>query len=354
MLVLTLVFISLIWISVDRYTRAANVAPHHELAESSALVQPLALVTDITLDLPPVLSQDQVVFVGRQGDVTDAALTALDVTSGAQQWQLDAETLTRPNGWLETWPWSPPFAWRWSGLLAADGLIYVADAYVLATNVRTYDIHTGQQQWQRHLGSINGSDVDIMLMTENQLGVRVNEGDFNAFYLLNQENGYLKQKRQGDAHYIFWMDEDPQRIYEASSDTVNVSQYAPWRQFVGGCGLAPQVADTVILLLAQGCDMTPARVVALDRQTGEVVWEYEGGVVSNVAINGRTAAFFTITGRLLIIDVTTGQDVAALTFTPGTTGFLVDKTYFVGMQEDLLAVYFSDSQQFYLFRINTE
>lgn len=350
-LILALVLLSLVWIAIDWRDQALAERPRHELAALPSTLQALTVIEDVTLDLPPVLGEDRIVFVGRSGAVEESALLALDVMSGTQQWQWDVRTLTVPNGWPETWPWSPPVAWRWSGLEVTDGVVYAVNAYVLQTAVRAYDINSGQQQWLRHLGTLNGSDADTMLLAENRIGIRISEGDFNAFYVLNQENGYLLQQRRRDARYIFWVDETPLRIYEASVDTINVSQFASWQRRVGGCGLTPQLADTVLIVYAQGCDMAPNRVLALDRSTGAVVWTYERGVVSNVAINGRLTAFLSTTGQLLLIDTATGQDIAVLSFLHNTTNIPPDSKFFVAAQEDLLAVYFGDSHQLFLFRL---
>ncbi|MEZ4645758.1 MAG: PQQ-binding-like beta-propeller repeat protein [Chloroflexota bacterium] len=350
-LILSLVFVSLAWIVIDQRRQVAAERPYHELAVVPASLQALALVEDVTLDLPPVLGQDRVMFVGRLGDTEETALMALDVNDGAVQWQWDEKTLTVPNGWPETWPWSPPFAWRWSGLAAADGAVYAVHAYVLATAVHAYDIQTGELQWKRHLGQLNGSDADSFLLAEERLGIRVSEGDFNAFYWLNRENGYLLQQQQEDARYIFWLDEEPYRLYEASTDTVNVSQLAPWRRTVGGCGLIPQVVESALVVQALGCEATPAQVWVLDRQSGAVLWAYEQGVMSNVAVNGRVTAFLSTSGQLLLIDTFTGQSIAALTFQHSSTTIAPDSQFFVGVQEDLLAVYFGDSGQLFLFRL---
>lgn len=351
-----LLLISIVWIAIDWLNRTAPVEPAHELAAGALQWQPLLALEEVTLLLPPVVVSDTLAFVGMQDDEEDPALTVLNLETGDVRWQLNALAQTRPQGWPEGWFWRAPMPWRWSGLMAADDVLYAVEAFFLETAVNAYSLRTGERLWHHKLGAVNGSDADYAALVEDRIGVRISQDQFSAFYLLDRQAGTMRQTRQGNAGTVFWMEKEPPRLYAASTDTISISETAPWQVQVGGCDTKAHLTAAVVLVRAQECgSRLQARLYGLDRQTGQERWRFDRAVVSNLAIDGSHVSFLTTGGQLLTLDAETGRELTVLLFTPNMLAFQQpdDETaasFFVAAHHGLLAVYFGDSRQLFAYR----
>ncbi|MCA9972340.1 MAG: PQQ-binding-like beta-propeller repeat protein [Anaerolineales bacterium] len=349
-LVSALVLTSVVWIAVDWLRQPEAVAPRHELGALAPGWELVGQLTQLQLALPPAPAADAVAFVGQAAGQAEMALEAYGVPSGELLWRLDEAALTRPRGWPADWSWSAPVSYRWSGLAAAEGVVYAAEAYLLDTAVNAYDLHTGQRLWHHRLGILNGSDVSQLALFDDRIVAHIQKPDFNGVYVLAREQGFLLRQRTGDVHWVFWVDDEPHRIYEASDDTINVSQTAAWRTTVGGCGIQAQVTAALVLARVQGCDGAPARIVALARQTGDILWQFNDPVAGNLAVDGEVLYVLTADAQLWAIDLATQQSEVIASFTPSLAAFTPDAVVFLGVNAGVAAVYLGDSGQLFLLR----
>ncbi len=218
--------------------------------------------------------------------------------------------------------------------------MYVTEAYGLRTAVVAYDLQTGERVWQHKLGLINGSDASYMAIAGEQVVVRINAGDFNEFYALNMENGRQEVRQRQEAYPVFLLEKEPPRLYEVVATGVRMTQTGFWQQELNSCGIVPQVYQEALLL----------RLLALNRYTGDLLWQLDVPVLSNVALNDAGVAFvLTTDGLLRAVQVRSGHTAGFVQF--GTPLAPVETAvYYVAAQDDVAAVYTGDSGQMFAFR----
>ena len=354
LLVALLVGISAVWFVLDWVRKPPPQVPSHQVTAVSPQFQLLATWTQYALTLPPVVGDGRVVFVGTVNAAQDRpALIALNVVTGAIAWQIDPDTITRPTAWPDSLNWSAPVTYRWSGLVSHAGRVFATEAYLLQTAVSAYYLTNGTRDWQHKLGMINGSDADYMALNGEQVLVHVNDGNFNAFYMLNDENGRLETQRSDGALAIFLIEKEPDRVYEAVPGGILLNGAALWQPPDAGCGIIPQVVRDLIVAQVQECDSPLSRVYALDRFTGELRWQLQPPIVGNIALNDAGLLFLlTPDGLLRVVDVGTGKGAGSVTLAPDLQQFMGLDTavFYVAAQDDLTAVYTGDSQQLFVFR----
>ncbi|MEJ2746581.1 MAG: PQQ-binding-like beta-propeller repeat protein, partial [Anaerolineae bacterium] len=84
-------------------------------------------------------------------------------------------------------------------------------------------------------------------------------------------------------------------------------------------------------------------------QTGDLIWETEENVVSNVAVDGAAAFFVTSQAELVALDVETGQKVGSVQFSNEETQLGEDRGYFVAASGGNVFVYLGDGRQLFAF-----
>lgn len=347
-LVLLLVAISVVWIGLDWWRSDTAVPPPiHRIAALSPEFRLLGTWMQEPPTLPPVVGGARLVFV-RGGD--EPGVQALDISTGAPVWQHDPDERTRPRNWPDWLNWSAPFAYRWSGLVSHGGQIYVTEAYGLRTAVVAYDLQTGERVWQHKLGLINGSDASYMAMAGGQVVVRINSGDFNEFFALSMENGRQEVRQRQEAYPIFLLEKEPPRLYEVVATGVRMTQTGFWQQEFDSCGIVPQVYQEVLLLWLQQCQEPLGRVLALNRYTGDLLWQLDAPGLGNIALNDAGIAFvLTADGWLRAVQARSGRAAGFVQF--GASLALAETAvFYVAAQDDAVAVYTGDSRQMFTFR----
>lgn len=347
-LVALLVLTSLVWVVWDwQFAPTAVSQPIHRIAQTSGEFRLLGTWMQAPPARPPVVGTGRLVMAR---DGKEPALQALDISTGALVWQHDPDERTRPRNWPEWLGWSALFSYRWSGLVSHGGRVYVTEAYGLRTTVVAYDLQTGERVWQHKLGLVNGSDASYMAIAGEQVVVRINAGDFNEFYALNMENGRQEVRQRQEAYPVFLLEKEPPRLYEVVATGVRMSQTGFWQQEFNSCGIMPQVYQEALLLWLQECQEPLGRVLALNRYTGDLLWQLDAPALSNVALNDAGIAFvLTTDGLLRAVQVRTGHAAGFVQFGAPLTP-METAVYYVAAQDDVAAVYTGDSSQMFTFR----
>ncbi len=350
-LVLLLMATSVVWIVLD-WQAGAAAALVHRVTAVSAQFQLLNTWTQAPPALPPVVGNGRLVLVTGE---EKPGLQALDVHTGGVAWQQDADTLTRPHLWPETLGWSAPFSYRWSGLVADGERVYAVEAYGLRTAVSTYDLLTGQKLWDHKLGSINGSDADYTALVGDYVVVRINEGDYNEFFGINRNTGWLDIRQNQEAYPIFWLEKEPPRLYEVVASGVRLA--GVWQRTFASCGITPQVYQDVLLLQLHLCESSLSQLLALNRFTGDVLWELAPPIVGNVALSQQGISFaLSPDGTLRAMDAQTGVGAGFVTLAPALQPVVdveaEEVVFYVAAQGEDVALYTGDSRQVFTFRYN--
>lgn len=313
---------------------------------------PMTIMENVTLTAPPAVWGDTAVFIGALDEMARSELLAVDAASGVETWRRSAATQSRPKIWPGEWVWGWPFQWRWGQVAAHDDRLYFSDAFALTTAVTALDAQTGAPIWQRQIGLLNGSDLDLFAVNEQQLVAQLAVEYYNTFYALDPVNGRSIRHQQSDAANLFWYDATPQRFYERFADGIAVRGERPWQQRFDHCGLTPIVTTAVIVAQVQRCDETAvSHLLAFDRADGALLWRLDVPLVSNVAVDEETAVALTADAQLLLLDVRSGALRAVLPFDAPTSPPDDEVAYFVGLQGETAVVYFGDSRQLFFYRL---
>lgn len=321
-------------------------------AAANAQFESLAVIDKVWMSAPPAVWGETAVFIGHLEEDGRDELLAVDVRSGDVRWRRSGIDQSRPEAWPNAWGWRWPFTWRWGQVVAQNGRFYFSDAFVLTTAVTALDAATGNAVWQRHIGLVNGGDLDLLLANEQQLVAQMAAEYYDTFYALELENGRSILHQQGDAAHLFWYDEDPERFYERHVNGIVVRGDRPWRRLFQNCGIGPQMTADVILVRITDCDdEAVSRLLALSRADGTVLWQLDAPLVGNVATNGETAVALTVDAQLLLLDVRTGALRGVLPFSGATTPPDEETAYFVAVGEETAVVYFGDSHQLFIYQM---
>ncbi|MCA9928229.1 MAG: PQQ-binding-like beta-propeller repeat protein [Anaerolineales bacterium] len=271
LLLLVLIALSAVLFALD-----ANGAPavEREVVAATGFV-PRAKLSQVAMMYPPALSADTAVFVGSLNPDDDPQLTAIDLNSGELRWQVTGADQLRPDLWPDEVEWIWPFAWRWGPVILVGDQLIAADAFGLTTTVNAFDIHTGAPGWQHSIGMINGSEVGYLVPgIDDTVVARVAVEGYSEFQIIDPATGLRQFRRQEDAGAIFWVDDEPRRVFEAFANQIRVTGEQAWQQTVPGCGALPLMTDTLIIVQTFPCVPNDNRGVpglaALSRTDGTV------------------------------------------------------------------------------------
>jgi outer membrane protein assembly factor BamB len=187
--------------------------------------------------------------------------------------------------------------------------------------------------------------------------VSIDGGGFSHwYYLINSRTGKIVSKQDKvelglpspPANFAYWYYHEaintPQFIQESDIETLSLWAARFEKTF------QPPVLLNNMLFIREGEGTLLGNVLALNRQTGDTVWETDNNVVSNVAVSDSTAFFLTSSAELIAIDVETGQKVGSLQFTNGETQLGEDRGYFVAASGGNVLVDLGDGRQLFAFR----
>ena len=343
LLVGALVLLSAILFLVD-FAPARTAA--HEV-EAAAGFQRLAVLSDVVLDFAPGLGENTAVFIGTLTPGSNSQLIALDLTTGEARWQVTGSDQLRPYFWPQEWTWQWPFAWQWGPVIVVGDQVVAADAFMLTTSVNSFDIMTGEPGWQRAIGNINGSDIGYLAVADDAIAIGIDVDGYTEFQILDSGVGFRQARRQKDAGNIFWVEPEPLRVFEAFANQIRVTGENAWQQSVSGCEAQPVLLPAQIIVKTNPCGEGENRgqpgIFALSRETGQLLWQLNQGVVSNLVVDGERIVGLMSDANLVVIDAVSGVVLGMMPFSP--LEFDADPDFFVAARDGLVAVYFGDSRE---------
>ncbi len=230
----------------------------------------------------------------------------------------------------------------------------IATSTVASGGVIAYDLDTSEIKWRT---IISGTRSIRSLVASDDV-ISIDGGMFpNYYYLLDSDSGEVISKldkftsglsRSGsETNTAYWYDyviSNPSPAQNA--DVQNIVFWAERFDKVS----QPPVIHNDMLLIRQNEGTSLGKILALNEQHGDVVWETENDVVSNVAVNDSTAFFLTSSAKLFAIDVETGQKIGFVQFAKGDVQLAESRGFFVAANEEDVFVYMGDSRQLFSFR----
>ncbi len=222
-----------------------------------------------------------------------------------------------------------------------------------AGGIAAYEINAGKLRWIRVISGTRG----IYSLVANDDVVAIDGGAFSHYYyLVDSDSGEIISSSKkltsgfpGSGPVI-----NMAYLYDFSIST-HSTQYKPdvqniafWAERFDNVFQPPVfVHDT--LFIRRGVGTSSGSVAALNGETGDLIWETEKNVVSNVAVDGTAAFFVTSQAELVALDAETGQKVGSVQFSNGETQLGEDRGYFVAASGGNVFVYLGDGRQLFAF-----
>ncbi|GAB4267998.1 MAG: hypothetical protein Kow0080_10520 [Candidatus Promineifilaceae bacterium] len=305
------------------------VIPQRQILQFSTNFQPVILHKGVYTHTPPAVDEGAAYIVGSIDPDSRPDLIRLNLQTGEVAWRAPAEDDQFP--------------------LTASGKVFIEDNHGTTGGVRALNGLTGHEIWTRSFRLLGGSHVDYFSVVDSGLSVRLQDSILGSYYLIDQETGQTIQQKRSNTQFVFLIDRDPLRVYEALPGMVRVSSREGWQAEVPGDNLYPQAAGDVILVQYTPFGSQADALMALDRVTGAVLWQRMEPVVSNTAVSGST--LFTLIElqggvQLLALDLHSGDLLGTMLFSEDADLSRAD--YFVATDGKVTAVYFGDSRELFV------
>lgn len=297
--------------------------------------------------VPLIVFDDMVLFIGKISEKEDPAIVAdlinADIETGAVNWQaLSAQGFIAVN---------------------ADQ-VYVEiepQSFGGATGIKSYDIYSGEKKWETIFDYKFAIGIHNLTLASDGVNIETYHRGKGAFYVLDQDSGKITTFTS-EEDGIFTIENGTTyewygRSLEASGDynwqtRFDISAYHYWEL------AAPVITDNLILVKNGYIDSSP--VSAIRKSDGDIVWQFNQNVVSNIAVGGDITYFLTKETELFAVDTQTGSILGSVKFTPSfsekyTPNFSQDHDFlntsiYVAADDDIVAIYFEDTRQLSIFR----
>jgi outer membrane protein assembly factor BamB len=313
-------------------------------ANSSSKFHERWIINNVFLDyvesnsIPLVATKNYILVYGRNSFCGSNTVTAIDNMNGELIWN-DVDSI--------------PFGQQLNHIAGDDSRLYTGyigsgktspNSIIGAGGVATYDIHTGKLQWSR---PITGTHKLVFFAVDDSV-IGVNGRGLKNHILSGQSGEFLSEleARPEERHitYAFWLE------YLFNKDSNNELLYENvkfWTGLIKDVLQPPQLADEIVVARTNS-GLENGHVKTFSRSDGNLLWETEGNVVSNVAINEDTAFYITTDLEVKAVDLETGTPKGSITFSP-TSGAVGNRAYFIAAYEENVVVYLGDSRQLFSF-----
>ncbi len=242
-----------------------------------------------------------------------------------------------------------------SALNANSSALYVGSSGL--GRVTAYNLHSGQVSWSERLS--NTRSVRRIYIFDDLLQV---SASFENFLLLRADSGEIVQRFNHKLEQDFFLIID--QIMFVQQPTLTVLQAIDlqtdsliWEADVEQAYYqGPVFTADVILIRTRRHGL--GSVYAIDRRTGSILWRTKEDIISNLAATDSIVYALTLDGKLLGLNLHTGEEVASVKFDPSPFAINEPGTPVVGgyhvaadNDEGLVYVTLGDSAQLFAFRI---
>lgn len=232
-------------------------------------------------------------------------------------------------------------------------------------NITSFDAETGAQKWTYSLP-----------MREKNIIYYMNADETNLFVNSSSRNFYIFEAKTGQpqiweskfaAFPIFYLDENV--IYHLEIDTHLIaanrfSGQVNWEtSFDEPIFMKPIIVDDLLVVKTGKSNI--GQVYALERFTGETLWQYPPGkinwessenIIGNVAVGDGFIFYLTVGGQLKALDARTGKLMGTVQFVPSFQELdvieHVNREFCVTTSNNVVVVYLGSSRQIFAFNFS--
>lgn len=247
-------------------------------------------------------------------------------------------------------------SWQSAGTPYPFSMAAFGDSLFLASSleVRAYDLRTGDTLWLSrvlpgHAGNAIRADLrhglTIYYTQDSPLPMSA------VVLRLDPETGSLVQKSAypipqfalmapASIDAVLWLSGEDMWLSPTATDLPS------WRIRTPGRVAEWPLTFGNLLIVASG--LFP-QIMAIDMASGQTAWQDQREFVSLPVLHRNMVYALTKNAELVGLDPQTGSERASLQFSPPATEFRRSYLYAVASSNDILAVYFGDSCQLFVF-----
>ncbi len=216
-----------------------------------------------------------------------------------------------------------------------------------AGGVVAYGFASERFEWTKHIPGTRG----MRYLAAGRGTIVVDGGGFSRrYYLLDSENGEVIETLEKDIELgfvsnAFWLTQ--MNLIENIS---SVDSLEFWQEKLVDVDQQPLLLDTRIIVRNKSSSGT-GQVKVLDRRTGEILWETENYVISNIVANESLVFFLTQSAELVALDIDSGKMIGSVKFSGQEIKQEDGLAFFVAANREQVFVYLGDSRQLIAFSI---
>lgn len=218
-----------------------------------------------------------------------------------------------------------------------------------AGKIEAHDQTSGIQKWSQVIPG--AAHFEQLIVTEDNINVDGHAS--NKYYLLDAKTGTILQSEQKLNSSFIWRIEGDlvyERTKESSFQLKNQERgEILWQSEYYGVDQPPIFTDEHIIF------KSGTRVLALDKDNGQLIWEYPPNahrdyLYSNITTIDDVVFFITESGTLFAVTTETGETLSSVKFTPQPIQEPVNDTFKVASGGDIILVYTGSTEQLFGFR----
>lgn len=278
---------------------------------------------------------NQLFFVSYEDDGITGRLEALNAKNGALLWKTE------------------PLPFSVDSLAVDAKRLYLA----LDRKILAYDLSTGKVLWEdvllggRTTYQIYPMDSTLLVYSEEDISSDGDEEqvirkyDSQSGLLISTERININQKNSSlllkTLTYDYWTDGKTLWVLD------NLTQQEQWKVAIDNpVEYQPLLIDSK-LIFASGIF---SDVIGVDNISGHQVWKYGDKIVSNLTARGGIIYVVRTDAAIVCIDSATGEEVGYIDIEPRVTETSSrSHAYLITASEDMLFVYYGDSQELIAF-----
>lgn len=293
-------------------------------------------------------NNERLAIYGALGSCKSYSLIGLDVNDGAVMYDesIKVPATSRINNVVSN---SQYIYFGYQGSKA------VAGSTIGAGGVSAYAIETGETVWTYTIPG--ASLIRSLAANDNYLAV---DGGTDRYYLFNSATGDVvktlgKKIEPGmpvgtSVNFAFWYDYIS--VNHSSGDGYS-SSILFWSDKFNNVVLSPLLLSNS-LIIKRSNEVFSGMIFALDRSTGDTLWNTSDDIVSNISSNGSTLFFLTSSAQLTAVDASNGTLLGSVRFTGDSVQMIEERGFFVTASGDNVFVYLGDSHQLFAFRFSSQ
>ena len=225
---------------------------------------------------------------------------------------------------------------------------------IYGRGVSAFDLVTGEQSWRITESVGTRGKTFVNCQDNGTLHVRT---DGIYFYAIDPNSGKILSIQKQDMPDTIAFSREGVNVIQLQKAKRTLAQDETgqilWQvesYIIGGPVLFIEEND---ILISSGLPLT-SWLTRMNYRTGQTIWIATRGFVSNpVLFDGKVFAL-TIDGKLVALDVSSGQEIGNVQFDRNFSDALGETSFFVAAQPPYVVVYFGDTQELVAFKFETK